>query len=104
MITNPEIKHTVQCKGQYGNTLFFLTDIDECTENGRVCLNGRCVNTDGGFRCICNPGYRLSPDGAFCLGKTLNYVTLKGPRKKCISKCRLLKSSAANNCLALLTN
>ena len=27
-------------------------------------------------------------------------LTLKAPRKKCIWKCHLLKSSAANNCLA----
>ena len=31
-------------------------------------------------------------------------LTLKAPRKNCIWKCRLLKSSAANNCLTLLTN
>ena len=31
-------------------------------------------------------------------------LTLKVPRKKCIQKCCLLKSSAANNCLTLLTN
>ena len=31
-------------------------------------------------------------------------LTLKAPRIKCIRKCRLLKSSSANNCLALLTN
>ena len=31
-------------------------------------------------------------------------LTLKAPRKKCIWKCHLLKSSAANNCLALRTN
>ena len=31
-------------------------------------------------------------------------LTLKAPRKKCIWKCRLLKLSAANNCLTLLTN
>ena len=31
-------------------------------------------------------------------------LTLKAPRKKCIWKCGLLKSSAANNCLTLLTN
>ena len=31
-------------------------------------------------------------------------LTLKVPGNKCIWKCRLLKSSAANNCLALLTN
>ena len=47
----------------------YFPDIDECTENGRVCRNGQCVNTDGSFRCICNPGYRLAPDGAFCLGR-----------------------------------
>ena len=31
-------------------------------------------------------------------------LTLKAPSKKCIRKCHLLKSSAANNCLTLLTN
>ena len=45
-----------------------FTDIDECTENGRICLNGDCMNTPGSYRCICQRGYELSPDGAFCLG------------------------------------
>ena len=31
-------------------------------------------------------------------------LALKAPRKKYIWKCRLLKSSAANSCLTLLTN
>ena len=31
-------------------------------------------------------------------------LILKAPRKKCIRKCRLLKSSAANNCQPLLEN
>ena len=31
-------------------------------------------------------------------------LTLKGPRKNAFEKLRLLKSSAANNCLTLLTN
>ena len=34
----------------------------------------------------------------------LKLITLKAPRKKCIWKCRLLKSAVANNCLILLTN
>ena len=54
-----------------------FSDIDECTENGRVCLNGRCENLDGSFRCVCNPGYRLSSDGAFCRGKCLACGTLR---------------------------
>ena len=40
----------------------------------------------------------------FCLVGHWCKLTLKAPRKKCIWKCRLLKSSAANNCLALPTN
>jgi len=46
----------------------FIADIDECTENGKICLNGECINTPGSHQCQCNPGYQLSPDGAFCLG------------------------------------
>ena len=32
------------------------------------------------------------------------HLTLKAPRKNSSEKLRLLKSSAANNCLTLLTN
>lgn len=28
-----------------------------------------CENTQGGYSCICDSGYELAPDGAFCLGK-----------------------------------
>lgn len=45
-----------------------ITDINECTENGRLCHNGHCVNTEGSYRCECDTGFQLSPDGAFCLG------------------------------------
>ena len=43
----------------------------------------------------------------FATGRRMNFtclLTLKAPRKKCIWKCCLPKSSAANNCLTLLTN
>lgn len=50
-------------------------DIDECSENGRICLNGQCVNEPGSYKCICSPGYQLSPDGAFCLGKCFHLRT-----------------------------
>lgn len=46
----------------------FLLDIDECNENGKLCINGQCENTIGSYRCICRQGFQLSPDGAYCLG------------------------------------
>uniref|UniRef100_A0A8C2EZW0 Fibrillin 2b n=1 Tax=Cyprinus carpio TaxID=7962 RepID=A0A8C2EZW0_CYPCA len=41
--------------------------IDECIVNGVMCRNGRCVNTDGSFQCICNAGFEISPDGKNCI-------------------------------------
>jgi fibulin 1/2 len=31
-------------------------DVDECLENPRVCLKGRCRNTKGAYVCECEPG------------------------------------------------
>jgi len=41
-------------------------DIDECYENPKICLNGKCRNTPGSYICECQPGYTVSPDGTFC--------------------------------------
>lgn len=50
-----------------------LTDIDECSSFfGQVCRNGRCFNEIGSFKCLCNEGYELTPDGKNCIGKYLN--------------------------------
>lgn len=46
----------------------FCTDVDECSETG-MCDHGSCVNIDGSFKCICEPGYTLSPSGKTCIGK-----------------------------------
>lgn len=49
--------------------LFTLTsDIDECLQNGRICNNGRCINTDGSFHCVCNAGFHVTRDGKNCEG------------------------------------
>ncbi len=34
-------------------------DINDCELSGysNMCRNGRCINTDGSFRCECAPGY-----------------------------------------------
>lgn len=54
------------------NVLFlfgWLSDIDECLQNGRICNNGRCINTDGSFHCVCNAGFQVAADGKNCEGK-----------------------------------
>lgn len=46
-----------------------ISDINECAESDEtICANGICENTQGGYNCICDHGYELSPDGTFCLG------------------------------------
>lgn len=46
-----------------------VLDINECTENGKLCTNGNCQNTEGSYHCVCHQGFRLSPDRAYCLGR-----------------------------------
>ncbi|XP_060068909.1 fibrillin-2-like [Ylistrum balloti] len=41
-------------------------DIDECATLRDVCRNGRCINTIGGYRCRCQPGFSTSLDGREC--------------------------------------
>jgi len=53
-----------------------FSDIDECAENPSLCENGRCLNTKGHYRCLCNPGYYVSPDGTQCLGKIHIYSNI----------------------------
>ena len=42
-------------------------DMNECTESG-MCPNGRCENMDGAYKCICDEGYRQSPNQQICYG------------------------------------
>ena len=53
--------------------MLFLLDYDECSTTG-MCTNGRCFNMDGSFKCVCNTGYILAPNGEVCIGKCLNYI------------------------------
>ncbi|KAH9488623.1 hypothetical protein Btru_061303 [Bulinus truncatus] len=37
------------------------TDINECLKVGNLCGTlGICVNTNGGYQCVCHPGYKLN--------------------------------------------
>jgi len=31
-----------------------------------MCDHGKCINMEGSFRCVCDPGYRLGSDGRHC--------------------------------------
>lgn len=44
-----------------------FTDINECADNPRICLNGRCENTPGSYHCICQSGFTASRDNTFCV-------------------------------------
>lgn len=44
-------------------------DINECEVFPGVCKNGRCVNTQGSFRCECAEGLTLDSSGRTCVGK-----------------------------------
>lgn len=47
----------------------FCADIDECKVMGNLCKNGRCVNTQGSYQCVCNPGYTTDITSTICVGE-----------------------------------
>lgn len=50
--------------------LLFLTllDVNECEVFPGVCINGRCINTQGSFYCQCPPGMTVDVSGRTCIG------------------------------------
>jgi hypothetical protein len=42
-------------------------DIDECSEDPNICLNGVCQNNEGSYECLCHNGYYLSQHNKSCL-------------------------------------
>ena len=48
-----------------------IADVDECLLDLATChLNATCINTNGGFLCICNDGF--AGDGSDCTGYNYN--------------------------------
>lgn len=52
----------------YSHVLLLSADVNECW-NQTVCGHGRCVNTEGSYRCNCFQGFKLSPD-SICKGSS----------------------------------
>ena len=44
--------------------------MDECQSTSLNQCQQQCVNTIGSYKCGCNTGYQLSPDGKTCTGKS----------------------------------
>ena len=59
------------------NNIIFV-DINECASMHRC--QQVCINTDGGFRCDCDPGFQLNNDNSTCSGTNIligtNILTL----------------------------
>lgn len=63
-----------KCAHFFGLAIMILklchhADINECEVFPGVCKNGRCVNTQGSFRCECAEGLTLDSSGRTCVGK-----------------------------------
>ncbi|XP_018328225.1 fibrillin-2 isoform X2 [Agrilus planipennis] len=42
-------------------------DINECLTIPDLCKNGRCINTMGSYRCMCDKGFKPDHDGLHCI-------------------------------------
>ncbi|XP_050020585.1 latent-transforming growth factor beta-binding protein 2 isoform X6 [Alexandromys fortis] len=58
-----------------------------------ICGPGTCVTLPDGYRCLCNPGYRLHPSQAYC---TDDNECLRNP---CAGKGRCVNSVGSFSCL-----
>ena len=65
--------------------LFFLTDIDECSDGTDGC-DQLCSNNVGSYECVCNAGYRLASDGFTCNGMHIPSVKFSDKEKGKIAK------------------
>lgn len=65
--------------------MFNSSDVDECAENPRICLNGRCENIPGSYECICDEGFHQSTLGPFCVDMDECGLTGMCANGKCIN-------------------
>merc|ERR1739838_900919 len=42
-------------------------DVDDCKVLPGLCNHGTCINTLGGFECVCPAGYQLDRDNSACV-------------------------------------
>ncbi|XP_051766700.1 fibrillin-2b isoform X2 [Ctenopharyngodon idella] len=59
-------------------------DINECEVFPTVCTNGRCVNTQGSFRCECPEGLTLDGAGRTCVDIRSEQCYMKWDEDECV--------------------
>ena len=52
----------------YLNFSLFSLDMNECNKTG-MCLNGRCINEMGRYRCECDDDFMPNPTKTACVGQ-----------------------------------
>ena len=68
----------------------YLIDYNECDFGVSNCSQ-KCINTDGSFRCECDEGYELNPDGKSCRGN-LQLTLLVDKIILCLTALELMKN------------
>ena len=51
-------------------------DTNECSIYQYLCENGRCIDTEEGFRCECEDGFRYNEISKRCEGMAYQITTL----------------------------
>ena len=75
----------------------FYVDIDECSTNEHDCdKNAKCINTEPGYKCQCDSGFKEYNDGRKCEG-SFAYLNISSSKwililDSRISICRLLST------------
>lgn len=60
-------------KSDYNALTGFVLDIDECSINNASCEHG-CINTQGGYECVCPLGQKLHWNKKDCIGKHMYHT------------------------------
>lgn len=59
-----------------------------------ICLNGRCINTMGSYRCICNRGFKVDTTSTYC--RDVNECSLRP--SPCKFSCQNTEGSYVCSC------